>query len=612
MNKRIFFVLWLCLLTCMSNCFGAAGLLPAGTAAPTPFPGNIVVNVSPGNGTISAAVNAHGSNCTYVLSNGNYTDANINCSLNNVQFIGSSAANVTITVSGGGRPILFNGNNPGNHVQIWGLTMDAAGIESYIVAGPQLSNLLLQNCHIRNYASNLSGQECFPIYLFGNSNNTSNQTVDSCQFTPSASNNHDGVTVVDCGALPPTYNYTNITVSNNLFDTPTDTGTVYYHCMGSSVQNVTGNVWVAPNFSMAGLTQFVYGEPGSASGSTGAQDNGSNTCTMTGNTVTLGPGSDFIGITMHPNGVEPSYAVHGNTINYGPGPSAGYVFGLYPYQGCSTVQTNSVNSVVITNNYIDPLINPMTYLGCEVGTIVTSPNNGVTGVTSLTASAPNPITATSATLIGTVTSNNGSNITTTGFDWGTTTNYGTSPNVGTIVQSGNYSLQLNNLTQGQQYHYRARAVNSSGTGFSSDVLFIPSTPKPTPTAAPTPTPGGTKTPAYVQGNYATPQTGQTIVGVPFNSAQLAGDTNVVVVGWNDTTSLAPTRGGALRRPRRKPSAYSRRGRAWRPSGRCPPDRAVDDVPAFCLASSRESSLNGLTAAKVTRRVPPLGRSRCAI
>ena len=312
-----------------------------------------------------------------MLANGNYNDVNINGALNNVQFIGSSAPNVTITVSGSGRPILFNGQNAANNVQIWSLTLSAAGIESYILTASPITSLLLQNCHIRNYASNLSGQECFPIYLFGNNNNTSNQTVDHCQFTPSSSNNFDGVTVVDCGALRPTYNYTNITVSNNLFDTPTDTGTVYYHCLGSSVQNVTGNTYGAPNFSMAGLTQFVYGEPGSASGSTGAQDNGSNTCTITGNTVTLGPGSDFIGITMHPNGVEPSYAVHSNTINYGPGPSVGYVFGLYPYQGCSTVQTNSVNSVVITNNYIDPRINPMTYAGCTVGTLLTSPNNGV-------------------------------------------------------------------------------------------------------------------------------------------------------------------------------------------------------------------------------------------
>jgi hypothetical protein len=41
---------------------------------------------------------------------------------------------------------------------------------------------------------------------------------------------------------------------------------------------------------------------------------------------------------------------------------------------------------------------------------------------------------------------------------------------------------------------------------------------------------------YVQGNYSTPQTPQPMVSVRFNSAQAAGDLNVVVVGWNDTTA----------------------------------------------------------------------------
>ena len=41
---------------------------------------------------------------------------------------------------------------------------------------------------------------------------------------------------------------------------------------------------------------------------------------------------------------------------------------------------------------------------------------------------------------------------------------------------------------------------------------------------------------YVQGNYATPQSTQATVSVTFTSAQAAGDINVVVVGWNDSTA----------------------------------------------------------------------------
>ena len=47
---------------------------------------------------------------------------------------------------------------------------------------------------------------------------------------------------------------------------------------------------------------------------------------------------------------------------------------------------------------------------------------------------------------------------------------------------------------------------------------------------------GTATPTFVQVNSATPQTSQTTVTVPFSAAQIAGDTNVLAIGWNDATS----------------------------------------------------------------------------
>jgi fibronectin type 3 domain-containing protein len=42
---------------------------------------------------------------------------------------------------------------------------------------------------------------------------------------------------------------------------------------------------------------------------------------------------------------------------------------------------------------------------------------------------------------------------------------------------------------------------------------------------------------YVQGNYATPQTPQQTVKVTFKAAQAAGNLNVIVVGWNDSTAV---------------------------------------------------------------------------
>jgi hypothetical protein len=41
---------------------------------------------------------------------------------------------------------------------------------------------------------------------------------------------------------------------------------------------------------------------------------------------------------------------------------------------------------------------------------------------------------------------------------------------------------------------------------------------------------------YVQSNYADPQTSNTSVSIPYTAAQTAGDLNVVVVGWCDSTS----------------------------------------------------------------------------
>jgi chitodextrinase len=41
---------------------------------------------------------------------------------------------------------------------------------------------------------------------------------------------------------------------------------------------------------------------------------------------------------------------------------------------------------------------------------------------------------------------------------------------------------------------------------------------------------------YVQGNYAVPQSPQATVTVPFTSTQVAGDLNVIVVGWNDSNA----------------------------------------------------------------------------
>ena len=61
----------------------------------------------------------------------------------------------------------------------------------------------------------------------------------------------------------------------------------------------------------------------------------------------------------------------------------------------------------------------------------------------------------------------------------------------------------------------------------------------TTTSAPVPSPSPTpprRSAAFVQVNAATPQTNQSSVTVTYTNAQIAGDTNILAIGWNNTTS----------------------------------------------------------------------------
>jgi lysophospholipase L1-like esterase len=74
------------------------------------------------------------------------------------------------------------------------------------------------------------------------------------------------------------------------------------------------------------------------------------------------------------------------------------------------------------------------------------------------------------------------------------------------------------------YVLESEAFNSTTSAFSSGVTITVANPAATPT------------PKFVQINSATPLTPQTSVPVTFNASQMAGDTNVVVVGFDGTTS----------------------------------------------------------------------------
>jgi hypothetical protein len=85
------------------------------------------------------------------------------------------------------------------------------------------------------------------------------------------------------------------------------------------------------------------------------------------------------------------------------------------------------------------------------------------------------------------------------------------------------------LSASTSYSYRVRATDAAGDlGPYSNIASAT-------TAA------GSVTPiTFVQQNYATPQSAQTRVTVPFTAAQGSGDLNIVVVGWNDSTATVGT------------------------------------------------------------------------
>ena len=98
------------------------------------------------------------------------------------------------------------------------------------------------------------------------------------------------------------------------------------------------------------------------------------------------------------------------------------------------------------------------------------------------------------------------------------------------------------LTASTSYSYRVRATDGAGNlGPYSPVG----------SATTLSTPPAPVIPKFVQGNYATPQSNKSSVPIAFTAAQRAGNFNVVIVGWNDTsasvTGVTDTKGNVYTR-----------------------------------------------------------------
>ena len=90
---------------------------------------------------------------------------------------------------------------------------------------------------------------------------------------------------------------------------------------------------------------------------------------------------------------------------------------------------------------------------------------------SITTGSASSITNTTATLGGTIVDVGVANPTIRGFQYGTTTSYGSTTNESGDFSTGAYTLGITGLSCYTTYHFRAYATNSNGTTYGSDNTF---------------------------------------------------------------------------------------------------------------------------------------------
>ena len=98
-----------------------------------------------------------------------------------------------------------------------------------------------------------------------------------------------------------------------------------------------------------------------------------------------------------------------------------------------------------------------------------------------------------------------------------------------IATSTGSTYSNTGLAASTSYSYRVRSTDAAGNLSVYSNIVSAVTPAATTTASAAVT--------FVQSNYATPQSSQTSVTEPFPVTQIAGDLNVIVVGWNNSSAV---------------------------------------------------------------------------
>jgi chitodextrinase len=157
----------------------------------------------------------------------------------------------------------------------------------------------------------------------------------------------------------------------------------------------------------------------------------------------------------------------------------------------------------------------------SVATATTSAAADTTPPSAPTTLTPTVVSATQINLTWTASTDNTA---VTGYrvEQCTGTGCGTFTEIGTSTTASFSSI---GLTASTTYSYRVRATDAAGnlSAYSNTAVATTQTVSPPPAIT------------FLQRNYATPQAVQSVVTVPFAAAQFAGNLNVVVIGWSDST-----------------------------------------------------------------------------
>jgi hypothetical protein len=221
------------------------------------------------------------------------------------------------------------------------------------------------------------------------------------------------------------------------------------------------------NFTVTPATGYLVSSmdgtcpTGSLSGTTYTTGNITADCTVTA-TFGVVPPSNIVSVTATAvgNGTITPPVIEG-------GIGVPYNFVVTPNAGYQATMSGTCPAGTLTGNaYATGIISA----SCNVIATFTLIPVGPSSSLALTTNSATFITSTSATLNGAVTNIGSTNPTIEGFEYGTTTTYGSNVNTTGSFNVGAYTGNVS-LQCGTTYHFRAYATDSVGTQYGTDQSF---------------------------------------------------------------------------------------------------------------------------------------------